>query len=72
MFRYVHKMSYSMLFLWILFENDEATIMNFNDNEEVKYVQQIKEFNNAVELNLLMYKYREILPEIKNKVALNI
>ena len=65
-------MSYSMLFLWILFENDEATIMNFNDNEEVKYVQQIKEFNNAVELNLLMYKYREILPEIKNKVALNI
>ena len=65
-------MSYSMLFLWILFEKDEATIMNFNDNEEVKYVQQIKEFNNAVELNLLMYKYREILPEIKNKVALNI
>lgn len=65
-------MSYSMLFLWILFENDEATIMNFNDNEEVKYVQQIKEFNNAMELNLLMYKYREILPEIKNKVALNI
>ena len=61
-----------MLFLWILFENDEATIINFNDNEEVKYVQQIKEFNNAVELNLLMYKYREILPEIKNKVALNI
>ena len=66
-------MSYfSLMSLWILFENDDAIIMNFNNNEEIKYIQQIKDFDNFLELNALMYKYREILPEIKNKVALNI
>ena len=66
-------MSYfSLMSLWILFENDDAIIMNFNNNEEIKYIQQIKDFDNVLELNALMYKYREILPEIKNKVALNI
>jgi hypothetical protein len=69
----LNTMSYfSLMSLWILFENDDAIIMNFNNNEEIKYIQQIKDFDNVLELNALMYKYREILPEIKNKVALNI
>jgi hypothetical protein len=55
-----------MRILWILFENDEALLMNFNDEHEVKYIQQIKSFNDAMELKLLMYKYREINTKIKS------
>lgn len=55
-----------MRILWILFENDEAILMNFNDEHEVKYIQQIKSFSDAMELKLLMYKYREINTKIKS------
>jgi hypothetical protein len=58
-------MDFELNILMVCFNNHTFELINFNDVDEIKYVQKIQSFEDMNELNLLMYKYRHLIPQIK-------